>query len=144
MRGIGNSLARAVVSLALRRIRAGRVEVVEGGRRRAFGPADAKLRATVTVRDPAAWRAPLRGSVGLGEAYADGLWETDDLVALMRIGARELRHLDGLRGAVARPRGLLHRLRRRSPRTAEGAPAATSRPTTTSATTSSPPSSTSG
>jgi cyclopropane-fatty-acyl-phospholipid synthase len=27
----------------------------------------------------------------------------------MRIGARELRHLDGLRGAIARPRGLLHR-----------------------------------
>ena len=36
----------------------------------------------------------------------DGPWETDDLVALMRIGARELRHLDGLRGAVARLRGL--------------------------------------
>jgi cyclopropane-fatty-acyl-phospholipid synthase len=117
-----NSLARAIVSLSLRRVRAGRLEVVEGGRRRAFGPADAELRATVTVRDPAAWRAPLRGSVGLGEAYVDGLWETDDLVALMRIGARELRHLDGLRGAVARPRGLLHRLRHLVPdNTREGA-----------------------
>jgi cyclopropane-fatty-acyl-phospholipid synthase len=85
--------------------------VVEGERRRTFGPADADLRATVTIRNPAAWRGPLRGSVGLGEAYVDGLWETDDLVALIRIGARELRQLDGLRGAVARPRGLLHRAR---------------------------------
>ncbi len=115
-------LARALVSVALRRVRAGRIEVVEGGRRRAFGPAGAELRATVTVHDPAAWRALLSGSLGLGEAYVDGLWETDDLVALMRIGARELRKLDGLRGAVARPRGLLHRLRRLVPEnTREGA-----------------------
>ena len=85
--------------------------MVEEGRRRFFGPAGAELRATVTIRDPAAWRSPLHGSVGLGEAYVYGLWETDDLVALMRIAARELRHLDGLRGTVARPRGLAHRLR---------------------------------
>ena len=84
------------------------------GRRRApprLRPAVADLRATVTIHDPAAWRAPLRGSVGLGEAYVDGLWETDDLVALMRIAARELRHLDGLRGAVATSPRPAHRLR---------------------------------
>jgi cyclopropane-fatty-acyl-phospholipid synthase len=95
----------------LRHLRAGRIEVLEGGRRRSFGPEGAELRATVTINDPAAWRGPLRGSVGLGEAYVDGLWETDDLVALIRIAARELRQLDGLRGAVARPRGMLHRVR---------------------------------
>ncbi len=94
---------------AMRRIDAGRIDVVEDGARRSFGPAESELQATVTVNDPAAWRSLLRGSVGLGEAYVDGLWETDDLVALMRIAARELRHLDGLRGAVARPRGLAHR-----------------------------------
>ena len=64
---------------------------VEGGRSRAFGPADAELRATVTINDPAAWRGPLHGSLGLGEGYVDGLWETDDLVSLIRIAARELR-----------------------------------------------------
>jgi cyclopropane-fatty-acyl-phospholipid synthase len=108
-----DALARNAVSAAMRRgVRHGRIEVIEGGRRRGFGPAGADLRATVTVNDPAAWRSPLRGSVGLGEGYVDGLWETDDLVALIRIAARELRGLDGLRGAVARPRGALHRLRR--------------------------------
>ncbi|HEX3324737.1 MAG TPA: cyclopropane-fatty-acyl-phospholipid synthase family protein [Solirubrobacterales bacterium] len=85
--------------------------MVEDGRRRSFGPAGTDLRATVTIRDPAAWLGPLRGSVGLGETYVEGLWETDDLVALIRIAARELRELDGLRGAVARARGMLHRTR---------------------------------
>jgi cyclopropane-fatty-acyl-phospholipid synthase len=109
---VRDSLARAAVSTVMSRgVRHGRIEVVEGGRRRAYGPAEADLRATVTVNDPAAWRGPLRGSVGLGEGYVDGLWETDDLVALIRIAARELRDLDGLRGAVARPRGVLHRAR---------------------------------
>jgi cyclopropane-fatty-acyl-phospholipid synthase len=65
----------------------------------------------VTIRDPAAWRGPLRGSVGLGETYVEGLWETDDLVTLIRIAARELGRPGGLPGAVARGRGLLHRAR---------------------------------
>jgi cyclopropane-fatty-acyl-phospholipid synthase len=112
---VRDALARAAVTQALRRVRAGRIEVVENGRRRAFGPAGAELRATVTINDPAAWRGPLRGSVGLGETYVDGLWETDDLVALIRIAARELRELDGLRGAVAGARGVLHRARRLVP-----------------------------
>jgi cyclopropane-fatty-acyl-phospholipid synthase len=110
-----DALARAAVTQALRRVRAGRIEVVEGGRRRGFGPTGAELRATVTIHDPAAWRGPLRGSVGLGETYVDGLWETDDLVSLIRIAARELRELDGLRGVVAGARGVLHRARRLVP-----------------------------
>jgi len=106
-----DTLARAGVGAVLGRVRNGRIDVVEGARERSYGPADADLRATLTINDPAAWRGPLRGSVGLGEGYVDGLWETDDLVALIQIAARELRQTDGLRGAVARPRGLLHRVR---------------------------------
>jgi cyclopropane-fatty-acyl-phospholipid synthase len=113
---VRNALARSAVSTVMSRgIRSGRIDVVEDGRSRSFGPGDAELRATVTVNDPAAWRGPLHGSVGLGEGYVDELWETDDLVSLIRIAARELRGLDGLRGAVARPRGLLHRARRLVP-----------------------------
>jgi len=107
-----NALARSAVSTVMSRgVRSGRIEVVEGGRRRGFGPADAELRATVTINDPAAWRGPLHGSLGLGEGYVDGLWETDDLVSLIRIAAREVGTIDGLRGAVAKPRALLHRVR---------------------------------
>jgi cyclopropane-fatty-acyl-phospholipid synthase len=114
-RSTGATLSRAAVGGVLSRVRAGRIEVVEGGRTRTYGPDGSDLHATVTIHDPAAWRGPLRGSVGLGETYVDGLWESDDLVTLIRIAARELRQLDGVRGLVARPRGVLHRVRRLVP-----------------------------
>jgi len=110
-----NRLARAIVSVALRRVRAGRIEIAEGDRRRCFGPAGAELAATVTIRDPAAWRGPLRGSLGLGEAYLEGRWESDDLVALLQIAAREAGARSRLRRATLRLRGLLHRIRRLVP-----------------------------
>jgi cyclopropane-fatty-acyl-phospholipid synthase len=106
-----DQLARTAVSQVLRRLRSGHIDVREGGHSHSFGPADAELQATLTVHDPAAWRSALHGSVGLGESYVDGLWETDDLVALIRIAARELGEPGGLRGAVARPRGWAHRAR---------------------------------
>jgi cyclopropane-fatty-acyl-phospholipid synthase len=108
-------LARLAVLLGLGRVRAGRVEIVEEDRRCGFGPPDADLRATVIIRDPAAWRGALRGSIGLGETYVEGLWETDDLVALIRIAARELQRPSRLRGSLAWLRGLLHRLLRLVP-----------------------------
>ena len=106
-----DTLARAGLSPVLSRVRSGEIVVVEGGRSRSFGEPGADLKATVRINDPAAWRGPYRGSVGLGEGYVNGLWETDDLVTLIRIAARELRELDGLRGLVARPRGVWHKLR---------------------------------
>jgi len=110
-----NRLARAVVLVLLGRLRCGRIEIVEDGRRRGFGPAGAELRVTVTICDPAAWRGPLRGSLGLGEGYLEGLWETDDLVALLRIAARELGRPSRARRAVQHLRGALHRLMRLVP-----------------------------
>ncbi len=111
-----DAVSRFAVGQVLDRVSSGRIDVVEGSRERSFGPEDAELRATVKINDPAAWRGPLRGSVGLGEAYVEGLWDSDDLVALIQIAARELRELDGLRGLVARPRGLWHRARGVVPR----------------------------
>jgi cyclopropane-fatty-acyl-phospholipid synthase len=116
-----DAVARTAVSALLGRgVRSGRIEVLEAGRRRGFGPPDADLSATVTINDPAAWRGPLHGSLGLGETYVDGLWETDDLVSLIRIGARELGDGEGIRGAVLRARGLLHRARRLVPENTRG------------------------
>jgi cyclopropane-fatty-acyl-phospholipid synthase len=106
-----DALARAGVGAVLGHVSSGRIDVVEGGRERSYGPADSDLRSAVTINDQAAWRDPLHGSVGLGEGYVDGRWQTDDLVALIRIAARELRQMDGVRGAIARPRGLWHRVR---------------------------------
>ena len=108
--------ARAALHRALRRIRAGRLELVEAwsGERSGFGPPDAELRAEITVHSPRVYRlVARRRSIGLGGAYADGLWDADDLVSAFRIGARELRRADAVRRRLApfiRPAQRLARL----------------------------------
>jgi cyclopropane-fatty-acyl-phospholipid synthase len=92
---MSDRLARIVIDRVLRRIRAGRLVVVEDGRRRSYGSGTPV--ATVLVRSPRTWRMLLRGSVGLADAYADGLWDTPDLVALIRLAARNGAAMDGAR-----------------------------------------------
>lgn len=106
-----DAAARAAVGAVLSRTRGGEIEVVEGGRSRVYGePTD--LRATVRINDPAAWRGPLHGSVGIGEGFVDGLWDTDDLVALIQIGARSLANQHhGISAAWSKARSGMHRLR---------------------------------
>ena len=104
--------ARAVVLAALRRLRGGRVEIVENGERLAFGPANADLEITVEVHDSSFWRGALRGSAGLAETYLDGAWDCDDLTTLARIAARDLPRLDGARRAILPLRRLVERLPR--------------------------------
>jgi cyclopropane-fatty-acyl-phospholipid synthase len=80
---------------ALSRLHHGRLDLVEpGGRRLHFGDPDADLAATVEVHSLGFYRAMLGGSVGLGEAYRDGVWDCDDLVGLVRIAARNMAPLD--------------------------------------------------
>ena len=92
--------ARAVLSRVLDRIEGGRIDIVEGASRRAFGPASSDLRAEIRVNDPRFWTDTVRGSASWGAAYADGVWDTDDLLAVCRIGARELPRADGWRRRV--------------------------------------------
>lgn len=87
---VGDPLVRRFFFGALSRIRGGRLELVEDGRRFAFGPADSELSARIEVRDPRAYHWALRGSTGLGEGYVDGLWATDHLVSVIRIACRNL------------------------------------------------------
>jgi cyclopropane-fatty-acyl-phospholipid synthase len=91
---VANPPVRSIAALALRRLRHGRLEVVEGGHRRAFGPAGADLRAELRVHDPGFWRSLARGTVGLAEGWMDFSWDCDDLVSLGRMFARELPALD--------------------------------------------------
>ena len=104
--------ARFASSLLLGRLREGRIEIVEGRRRYGFGPRDAPLCATLRVHDPGFWRALLGGSRGLAGAYGSGAWDTDDLVTLVRIGAREMPRLDRWRRPVARLRSAFSRIPR--------------------------------
>ena len=108
--GALDRLARRLAFALFARVHGGQLTIAEGARRTALGEADAEdsPSALIDVRSPRFYRSLLRGSVGLGEAYVDGLWECDDLVALTRIGARNMRGADALRRAVAPVLAPLH------------------------------------
>jgi cyclopropane-fatty-acyl-phospholipid synthase len=108
--------ARALLTRLLERVESGRLTIAEGRRRHSFGPPDAELRAEVRINDPRAWTMTVRGSAGWGAAYADGLWDADDLLEACRIGAREIPRLDRWR-RVAQPLvGSVQRVARLVPR----------------------------
>jgi cyclopropane-fatty-acyl-phospholipid synthase len=94
-------LARLLSGALLSRLREGRVDVVDRRGRRSYGPAGSELAATVRVHDERLLRALPRGSLAIAEAYVDGAWDCDDLVTLVRIGARELSRVDPLRRPFA-------------------------------------------
>jgi cyclopropane-fatty-acyl-phospholipid synthase len=106
--------ARRIALALLARMQEGSLTIVEGGRRIELG--SGAPHATVDVHSPATWTALLRGSRGLAESYADGLWDTPDLVALIRVAARNAgqldaprRHLTPLREPYQRARSALVR-----------------------------------
>ena len=72
--------------------------------------ASATLRACVRVHDAAFYRRiALNGSVGAAEAYMDGQWDCDDLVALVRMLVRNRDRLDAMERGPARIGGALMR-----------------------------------
>jgi cyclopropane-fatty-acyl-phospholipid synthase len=84
-------------------LRGGCITLGDSSGESVLGDPAAPLRAAVAVRDPSFWPAvALRGSVGAGEAYMDGAWTADDLVALVRILVRDREVLDGMEGGLAR------------------------------------------
>jgi cyclopropane-fatty-acyl-phospholipid synthase len=112
---------RLAASTLLRLIRVGSLTIVEDGRARRFG--DGPPAATIHVHDGRFWGMLLRGSRGLAESYAHGWWDSPDLVALIRLAARNAVLIDRVRGATAllwmprqRLRGLLDRRTRRRSR----------------------------
>ena len=114
-------LARRGFHALLSRLREDRIDLVEEARVDSFGAGESEdsLRATLTVQDPALYRAiALRGAVGVAEAYIDGDWTADDLTTLVRIVARNQDLFYGMNGRASRLvriglRGL-HALRRNS------------------------------
>ena len=111
-------IRRTLLSALLGRLRHGHIEIVEAGARRSFGPSDSLLRASIEVHDPSFWQALTKGSLGLARSYAEGVWDCDDLVTLVRIGAREMPRLDRFRAPVAPLRNALTRVPRNTRRRA--------------------------
>jgi cyclopropane-fatty-acyl-phospholipid synthase len=98
-------------------LRNGRLVLREGGRVHEFGDDTPGVPlAEVDVRDARMWSATaLRGSVGVGEAYAHGWWTSPDPTAVVRLFVRNLEALDEVDSGLARLSrpvlGLYHRLR---------------------------------
>ncbi|MGB7326631.1 MAG: cyclopropane-fatty-acyl-phospholipid synthase family protein [Rubripirellula sp.] len=83
----------------LRGIKSGRVTVVDGETSNTFGDQAADLHATIQVHDVVFYRSiALGGSIGAGESYRDGHWSCDDLVALIRVFARNMQASSDLGG----------------------------------------------
>ncbi|MBV9536945.1 MAG: class I SAM-dependent methyltransferase [Solirubrobacterales bacterium] len=96
---IGEKLSRALVETMLRRIYAGTLVVLEGGRRHSYGQGDPVV--LVELRSSRVWRRLLQGSLGLADSYAEGMWDSPDLVALIRLAARNAALSDRLRARMA-------------------------------------------
>jgi cyclopropane-fatty-acyl-phospholipid synthase len=92
-------LARALVHRLLERTEDAEIALVEGSSVRRFGDTGGAppLRTRITVNDPAFHAELLRGSIGLADSYMNGLWDADDLVAAIRIAARNVHRFDALR-----------------------------------------------
>ena len=94
-------LARLFVADELEIVDAGKATRV-GRRTGTRGPSNEILRARLTVSDSRAWPLILLGgSAGLGEAWFNGWWDSDDLTTVLRVLARATRSAD-------RPRSLVH------------------------------------
>ena len=111
--------ARRPVLRRLAAIEGGRIVLVEGDDRLPLGDDDSALGAELEVLEPRFWRRVLLGGgIGAAEAYAEGLWQSNDLTTLLRVLARNLESAGRLEAGVARLRALadraLHLLRRNS------------------------------
>jgi cyclopropane-fatty-acyl-phospholipid synthase len=104
--------ARAARNIAFRilaRIKTGQLTIVEGDAHTVFG--HGAPQATVHIHDPRAWPLILRGSRGMGTAYMDGLWDTPDLTAVIRVAARNVDRIDEVRRRLSPVREPFQRAR---------------------------------
>jgi len=96
---VAQRIARRVVLSLLERMRAGQLTILEGERALVLG--HGSPRATVRVNSPRLWPRLLHGSRGMAEAYMQGLWESSDLTAVVRVATHNTRSLDEWRRRVA-------------------------------------------
>jgi cyclopropane-fatty-acyl-phospholipid synthase len=100
--------ARAIVTRLLDHLRGGAIDLVEPSGLAQFGETDqvgpgSSIHARIDIHDARVYERLLReGSIGLGESYADGWWDTDDLASFLRLALRNLRPLSERHDALHR------------------------------------------
>lgn len=111
--------ARKIFFSIVKRLKLGRIHFREGDFRMSFGEVTegVPLEASVNIRHPGFYnRIVFGGSVGAGEAYMAGLWDTDDLTAVIRLILLNRDVFEGMEGRWTRFSAtaykLFHALRR--------------------------------
>lgn len=117
---LGDLWSRALLK-RLQRIEHGRLTLVTpGGTVLGFGGISAEPAVTIAIHDAAvARRLIFGGTIGFGEAYMDGLWDSPDLVALILLAVANERALgldDDTSVAMRLVERVRHALRRNSRR----------------------------
>ncbi|MDQ2963638.1 MAG: cyclopropane-fatty-acyl-phospholipid synthase family protein [Pseudomonadota bacterium] len=97
------ALARRLVLAGLATLRNGLLRVRDGDEVIEFGTGRSGPRTALTVLDPAFYaEIAFGGSVGAGESYMLGHWQSNDLTALMRLLLRNPDALDAMETGLAR------------------------------------------
>ena len=114
------ALARAIVRPLLRRTGHGTLTIIDGAASHTFGVAtDEGPAVVVHVHDHRFYRALLRGSLGVSEAYTERWFDCVDLAELARLAALNMPALDRwrrvLRPLVAGPQAALSWCARNTP-----------------------------
>lgn len=105
---VSHFVARKLLCHALKGIQSGHLSIVEGSQCWEFGEAASAtdLSARIEVQNGDLWATVLtRGSIGAGEAWMAGYWQSPDLTAVIRLFVRNrdvLNTLDGSGSYVAR------------------------------------------
>lgn len=101
--GLTGSLLRRGVLRQLSLLKHGQLLVVEDGERLLFGTPGSSLLGEIHVNDPALWGMVAgNGSIGAGEAFIHGYWNSPDLTAVVRVFVSNLDVLDAMEGGLAR------------------------------------------
>jgi cyclopropane-fatty-acyl-phospholipid synthase len=97
--GLGEPLAARFLRLVASHLRRGSLTLVDDHGTHRFG--SGLPRATMVIHDPSVYPIVLtEGSVGFGRTYADGLWDCDDLVSLVRVLSVGLRPVTSIQDRV--------------------------------------------
>jgi len=104
--------SRGRIEQALSAIERGRLEVAyPDGSRADFGSPHAPSGATLAIHDWALFPRVVRGGeIALGEAYVDGLWDSEDVAGLIELFHRNVAVFDARRAAAGPFRRQMQRL----------------------------------
>lgn len=95
-------LMRGIVFKSMAAISYGRVMFIEAGEQVQFGRQGTEPAACISVNDPVFYRMIVAGgSLGAAEAYLQGMWDCDDLPALIRIMVRNQSAQNSLESGLA-------------------------------------------